>query len=564
MSLPTNARLPRLARGALLAVLLSTVATGALAAGKTAPAAAPKADPRDATISELKAEVQELRDEQAANARKIDTLSGQIDALTGATQQAQASNDDIKAATDTNTADILTLKNPAPAQATLVLNNGKPVATSQDGRFSIAFHGVGQFDTAYYIQDKAGPVATDLRRGAAAGDTAHARDLNSGTTFRRARVGFEGKAFSDFDYYFLYEFGGSGSEDTGHVQEIWGQYNGFKPFKIRVGGFEPLVGLEANVSTGSMPLMERPAPAEVARNVAAGDSRSAIQVFGNGAFGSENMPMMWMVSGAVTGNTVGTVNSAGSIGTQPFGEQLAYTGRAALAPFGGSQWVVHVGLNAQYVQHPNDAGGPDIGAAARTAVTLQDRPELRVDGTRLVSTGGIDSKHAYVYGLELAGQYENFYAEGEYFKYGLDRRNSLLSNPTFNGWYLEGSWILTGERRKYNVVNAAFDGPSPLQNFSLDDHTWGAFEVAARYSDLNLNFHEGAAGAAPLADSVRGGEQKIWTLGLNWYLNPTIRFMIEAQDVKIDRLAPNGFSTPNGAEIGQHYNTVAVRSQVQF
>jgi phosphate-selective porin OprO/OprP len=41
------------------------------------------------------------------------------------------------------------------------------------------------------------------------------RDLNEGFNFRRARFGIDGKLFRDFDYSFIYEFGGSGQEDPG-------------------------------------------------------------------------------------------------------------------------------------------------------------------------------------------------------------------------------------------------------------------------------------------------------------------------------------------------------------
>ena len=68
------------------------------------------------------------------------------------------------------------------------------------------------------------------------------------------------------------------------------------------------------------------------------------------------------------------------------------------------------------------------------------------------------------------------------------------------------------------------------------------------------------------ADGVRGGEQRIATLGLDWYLNPAIRFVMEYQNVRIDRLSPNAttFVTPVGAQIGQTYNDFAIRSQIAF
>jgi phosphate-selective porin OprO/OprP len=50
----------------------------------------------------------------------------------------------------------------------------------------------------------------------------------------------------------------------------------------------------------------------------------------------------------------------------------------------------------------------------------------------------------------------------------------------------------------------------------------GAWEVAVRYSKINLN--DGAVDGGSLAD---------WTFGLNWYLNPNTRVMLNV--IRADR-----------------------------
>src|SRR5262249_47922028 len=130
-----------------------------------------------------------------------------------------------------------------PTAGGVTIVAGKPSIQSADGRFTANLHGVMQFDAADYSQAKAGPLASDFRRGAPPADTAHARDRSSGSTFRRARIGIEGKAFGDWEYNLLYEYGGAGEEDAGHIQEMWLQYSGLKPFHIRIGAYPPSVGL---------------------------------------------------------------------------------------------------------------------------------------------------------------------------------------------------------------------------------------------------------------------------------------------------------------------------------
>lgn len=571
MSLRTGSQMRSLKRGALMAILLC----GAAGAAMAAPAKGP--DPRDAKIEALQNQLQQMSDEIAqlrssggASSERLDAMQAQLNAF------AQALTE-MKAQTETASADIATLKVVSPSAVTTTLPNGKPALATADGRFTANIRSTMMFDATHYFQDSANPnLSVDLRRGAGAGDTAHARDLNNGTTFRRARLGLDGKVFGFLDYGVVYEFGGSGGEDAGHIHEMWLQYAPpqLKPVngKIKVGAFEPIIGMSASVSTGSMAFIERPAPAEVARNLAAGDARSAVQLYGNGDLGAGNdqgLSAYWMASTALTGNTVSSINSVGSIGSQPFDEQKAWIGRFAVAPHSGTDWLAHIGVNFQYVFRPNDTGGPDASPTSRYTINFQDRPESRVDGTRLVSTGGISAKDAYVLGLEGGFQVHQFYVEGEWFRYAIDRyQQPLLSNPRFKGWYVQGSWVLTGEPRRYNQVTGAFDGPAVNFPFNPNAGTWGAFELTGRYSDLDLNYHEGAALTALAADGIRGGEQKIVTVGINWYMNSTVRFMLNFQHVKIDRLAPSanfgGGTYPTGSQIGQDFNAVTLRSQLAF
>ena len=207
------------------------------------------------------------------------------------------------------------------------------------------------------------------------------------------------------------------------------------------------------------------------------------------------------------------------------------------------------------------AVGPATGV--RYPSQLRDRPELRLDGARLVDTGAIDSRHTEVFGVEGAFMAGPAMIEGEWFRYKIDRRfitATTLPDPHFTGWYVMGSWVLTGESRVYNPVEARFDAPRLNYSFNPEAGTWGAFELAARYSDLDLNYHEGAPGTTPAAalGAIRGGEQKIYTLGVNWYLNPSMRLMLDYQHVKIDRLGATGL------QVGQTYDALAARGQVNF
>jgi phosphate-selective porin OprO/OprP len=508
--------------GLLLAALFSTVCSSALA--QSDPAAI-DTNP-NARIAQLEAQVAQL--------------AAQIQ--------------DLKTSTARGLRDVRT----AHDETKISLVNARPSFATADGQFSASLRGVVHFDAANYAQDGAGPLASDFRRGSFgdATEASRARDLNNGTNFRRARIGLEGKAFGDFDYSLIYEFGGSGSEEGGRVQDLWLQYSGLKPFRFRIGAFAPPTGLEDAGSTNSSLFVERGSAAEIVRAIGGGDGRSAAAVYANGDH--------WFASGAITGQTVGNLST-----TNPFDEQLAFVGRLAATPLHGYDWLVHVGVNSTKVLSPAD-NGPDA-TGARYGLRLRDRPELRVDGTRLIDTGNIDADGLTTYGLELAGQYKSLYVQSEYETIRIDRRLSALSNPEFSGWYVQGSWIATGEARRYNPLNAGFDGPKVDKPFDLKKRQWGAWELGARYSTIDLNWHAGSAGQAALADSVRGGQQTIWALGVNWYLNPVARIMLQYQDVDIDRLSPGGtafgagaLTPPAGRQIGQKYQATALRTQIAF
>jgi phosphate-selective porin OprO/OprP len=98
---------------------------------------------------------------------------------------------------------------------------------------------------------------------------------------------------------------------------------------------------------------------------------------------------------------------------------------------------------------------------------------------------------------------------------------------------------------------------------------WGALELAARYSVSDLNYRETLL---PAAGGIRGGEQTAITLGVNWYVNNNIRFLLDYQWVEVDRLSTgvaNAYGTgvfvpPAGAQIGQDLEIVSIRTQFTF
>ncbi len=423
--------------------------------------------------------------------------------------------------------------------------NGRPSVTSADGRFSFAVRAIGQYDMAYFSQN------THARTLAAA----NGPDLSSGSNWRRAQLGIQGKVFGDWNYYFNYDFGSgasSGNELQGRIQQAYVEYAGIPNLAFRVGAFPPSANLEDATGAGDVMFLERNAPSDLSRSLAGGDGRDGIAVIyaDEALFGSL----------AYTGGKVADTSLF-------FDEQQALVGRVSDVFYSDSDWKLLASAAATYVFRGGDAAA---GAGSARNITLQDGPELTTDdqSLRLISTGAINTATAWNYGLEGAAEWRNVYTQAGYFGYGIDQVAAGAPNLDFDGWYAQASWIITGESRPYNVANGSFSNPKPRIPFSLDGWGPGAWELAGRYSDLNLNDHAGTLGSALPAGGIRGGDQRIFTAALNWYPNSVLKFSLQYQNTDISRIGtiPAGFGNPvqNNAQVGQVFDTFAFRSQISL
>ena len=59
----------------------------------------------------------------------------------------------------------------------------------------------------------------------------------------------------------------------------------------------------------------------------------------------------------------------------------------------------------------------------------------------------------------------------------LSLRTRSLPNPNFDGWYVQASWVITGEAKKYRPERGAYGLPQPKDPFSIDRAGWGASAV---------------------------------------------------------------------------------------
>ncbi|MBN7138523.1 hypothetical protein A7A76_05255 [Lysobacter enzymogenes] len=161
-------------------------------------------------------------------------------------------------------------------------------------------------------------------------------------------------------------------------------------------------------------------------------------------------------------------------------------GRAVFNPIKDDTQVLHLGLSASNEKREDDT------------LRVQVRPEAFLTARRLVDSGALNRVEGISrYGLEAIWQRGPLLVQSEYLRIGVDRYGA--PDYSADGYYLAASWVLTGEKRSYK--SAAFGNLKPSRD-------WGAVELAARYSHIDLND----------PGSAIGGRQSDWTFGANWYI----------------------------------------------
>ncbi|MDX5367269.1 MAG: OprO/OprP family phosphate-selective porin [Alphaproteobacteria bacterium] len=395
------------------------------------------------------------------------------------------------------------------------LKDGRPVFKTADGNFTFGITGRAHLDVGGYSMsdtDKANMVAA----------TGNADPLRGNANFRRARLGFNGTFAKDFKYNIEFNFGDSGTESNARIFEALLTYTGIEGVNLVLGATKPKMTLDDSTSSNDITFIERATAVNLALVPAAGEARMTA----GGTYNTDNF----------FGAAYYTMSSAAAAGGLDDYDSSNVVGRLAYATSPKEGLNVHVGASGSHSFNlPADA------------VRFRDRPELRVDGDRYIDANFAGTAETVsVYGPELALNYGPFRAQGEYYIYDVSRVAGL-TDVDFDAWYLQASWILTGESYRYDIKKAAYSGVKPANPFGFGGGGMGAWEVAARYSQADLN---------DTGNGIFGGEQRIITAGLNWYVNNNLRFMLNYLDVDVD--------DRGAAQLDFGHQAVALRTQFTF
>ena len=308
----------------------------------------------------------------------------------------------------------------------------------------------------------------------------------TGTEMRQARLSMSGTIYDHITFKAEYDFAGGDAD----FKDVWmGMKNVPLLGEIRVGHQKEPMGLSQLNNVMYLTFIER------SISFALVNGRNTGLKVHNSAFGNR------------LGWAAGVYKDVDDTGDGfKDGADFNVTGRISVAPLYADKGrrLLHLAL-AYSRQCRDDA-----------AIRYRERPETHITDARLADTGNIKAVEAVdLINPELGLVVGPFSVQGEYIRAAVD--SSAAHDPKFAGFYVFGSFFITGENRSYRMDDGGgeFTRVKVKNNFAMNHSGWGAWEAALRYSWLDLN-----------DQAVAGGKETSWTAGVNWYLNANLRWSL--------------------------------------
>ncbi len=456
------------------------------------------------------AEIKALREEVDLLSKKINNLEQHQQQQSSETQTVQIQDLDqkVRILQRQHEIDQDTAAELAKTQPKVAFNQNGFSFASADSNFVASLHALLQVDSRTFIAD-------------------HGINGNDGFLIRRARPIFSGTVFRDFDFNFTPDFGGS----TVQIQDAFLNYHYNNAVQVQTGKFKSLVGLEQLQPDQYTLFNERSIATDLTPNRDIGAELHG-DLFGGGL-------------SYVAGIFDGASDNNGTTFNADTDDGKAFAGRLFAQPFKSSSvtaltgFGVGVGGSYEYVSHGSGNGlNPSFLTDGQQKFFTYGATTV-ADGTRW----RVSPQTYYYYGpLSLMGEYV---VEHQRLALGTAAANPFQNNA----WEVTSGWVLTGEDASYN-------GITPRHPFNLHGGGWGAWQIAARYAQLNVDdsiFNDGLAakGSATSANA--------WSVGLNWYLNRNVRFNLSYSHTTFSLF--NGLST---AVTAHPENVIFTRVQLAF
>ncbi|RIZ68727.1 MAG: hypothetical protein D0528_06665 [Methylococcales bacterium] len=324
---------------------------------------------------------------------------------------------------------------------------------------------------------------------------------------KQARIWLEGYVFKNIYYKLMPDFAAGGNI----LPDAYIDYAYDPAINLLVGKFKPSLSLERLQGDSDGTFLERAFPTYLASNRDVG-----IQVhgaFGKPGYSAESVPGPIDSRNFLT-YQLAVENGAGDDGSPNNNAGATYdskefVGRVFSHPFQHTTpWLegFGFGLAGSYGDSNTQALKNQATPIGRT--TYLDY--TKINSGYATPTADGDRNRLYPQAYWYAGP---FGLMGEYVTSNQQLSSTKSSKAVSikqenTAWQVLASYVLTGEDNTFGAVK-------PIQNFDPFKGTWGAWQLAARWSELNVDKNTFTV----IDPSKSANHATAWTLGVNWYLN---------------------------------------------
>ncbi len=250
----------------------------------------------------------------------------------------------------------------------------------------------------------------------------------------------------------------------------------------------------------------------------------------------------------------------------------------------GARWTAHTGVFTSSLDEPEDCvfgaeneGSGECDQEFAFGARVTGVP-LMIDATKLLQLGAgimyknpngstididqrdaiihiIDSKNlnadfkgfaddAIAFNVEAVGVYGPAHFMAEYANMEVSREDSSLPDVTLDAFSVDVGFFITGESKNIDIAKGQYGGIKPKG--IVGKGGIGAWEIALRYEQADYT-----------DEDVIGGEMDLLTVGLNWYVNNTMRFMA-------NYVTTLDYEEPGSSDDNDEPNAFMVRSQIYW
>jgi phosphate-selective porin OprO and OprP len=381
--------------------------------------------------------------------------------------------------------------------------------SSADSNFVAALHGLIQTDSRTFINDGGSILG------------------KNSFVLRRARPIFTGTLFHNFDFNFTPDFGGSAVV----IYDAYLNYHYNSALQLEAGRFKSPIGLEALQSDVWTSFNERSIASDLVPNRDIG-----FELHGD-LFGGALSYAAGIFDGAPGYST--------PTSTSDVDDDKAFAGRLFFQPWKTS--------DKTFLQDLGFGVGGSYEDNRQAATTINLTSGYKTDGQQTFFSYASPAVIANGTHWRVSPQGYYYYGPfnflGEYVISDQRVSTTAASADLQNkAWQISAGWILTGEDASYN-------GLTPRHSFDPQNGGWGAWQIVARYADLDID----DAAFPTFATAGSASEAKAWSVGLNWYLNRDIR-----ANLSFSRTTFAGGVGAPSAVTKQPENAIFTRIQLAF